>query len=89
MDNFIKSYNLVENTFFKNQGAPLPINDEDFSDAFFNCFDYLSSLKKEEVEMLKSDLTLHCKIVMFNTIKLQILAENPSFLKIPGLYKIF
>jgi hypothetical protein len=65
------------------------MDNQAFTDAFFECFDYLESLTKEEVEMLKSDVTLHCKIVMFDTIKLHILAQNPKFLKLPGFYKIF
>lgn len=87
--NFIKSYNIVENTYFKYQNSTIPMDDETFTTAFFECFDFLSALSKEEIDMLKSDLNLHCKLVMFDTIKLMILAQNPKMLHIPGFYKNF
>jgi hypothetical protein len=49
----------------------------------------LSSLKKEDIDFLKTDINLHCKIAMFDTIKLHLIAQNPSLRKIRTLHKIF
>lgn len=88
-NNFLNSYNTLENIYMRNRGLPLPLEDKEFSTAFFNCFDYLSSLKKEDIAFLKMDIDLHCKITMFDTIKLHLIAENPSLHKIQALHRIF
>ena len=87
--NFIKAYNFVENTYMQNRNGIIPMENQEFSQAFFDCFDFLSSLSKEEIDYLKSDVNLHCKLVMFDTIKLHIMAQNPRMLHIPGFYKNF
>lgn len=72
-----------------NKGKTLETDDPSFSEAFFYCYDYLNSLKKEELDILKSDINMHCKITMFDTIKLDIITRNPSLLHLPGMLKIF
>ena len=53
--------------------------------------EYIKNLHfgKEDIEFLKTDLNLHCKITMFDTIKLHLIAQNPSLRKIRTLHKIF
>lgn len=87
--NFISCSNELENLYRKYCSAEIPYNQNDFSTVFFECFDYLSSLKKEDIEVLKSNVELHSKILMFNAIKLNLIALNPALLKIPGFKKSF
>ncbi|HBG66089.1 MAG TPA: hypothetical protein DDW78_06405 [Treponema sp.] len=86
---FLRSYKVLESLYIQYKDKGIPMNRADFSGAFFGCYDYLSSLSPEDVALLKSDIGLHCKIVMFDTIKLHIIAENPRLLQIPGLQRIF
>ena len=89
-NNFLSSYNTLENCYLKKyRDTSIPLNDEEFSSSFFACFDFLSSLKKEDIDFLKTDINLHCKIAMFDTIKLHLIAQNPSLRKIRTLHKIF
>ena len=89
-NNFLNSYSVLENRYFKYRDCEaIPLTDDEFTQAFFSCFDFLSSLKKEDIEFLKTDLSLHCKITMFDTIKLHLISQNPSLRKIRTLHKIF
>ena len=88
-NNFISAYNTLENIYMQNRDQPLPLENPEFADAFFDCFDYLSSLKKEDIDFLKSDINLHCKITMFDTIKLHLISQNPALHRIQALHRIF
>lgn len=87
--NFLRSYNTLERLYMTRKDDVIPLDDDDFSNAFFDCFDYLSSLSNEDVAVLKGDVDLHCKIVLFDTIKLHLLTANPSLMHIPGFRRIF
>lgn len=86
---FLNSCSTLESLYRKYRDAAIPLNREDFSGAFFDCFDYLTSLSPDEMALLKSDVLMHCKIVIFDSIKLHLMAENPQLRKIPGFQRIF
>jgi len=86
---FLAAYNQIETLYLTYKNTTVPINDEEFTTPFFYCYDYLSSLKKEDLDLLKSDLNMHCKITMYDTIKLDLVTKNPSLMKIPGILRFF
>ena len=62
-NNFLSSYNTLENCYLKKyRDTSIPLNGDEFTSSFFACFDFLSSLKKEDIDFLKTDINLHCKI---------------------------
>lgn len=89
LNSFLTAYTNLESFYRTCKNDIIPKNDKNFYNPFFACLDYLSSLSKNDVEYLKSFVDMHCKIHMFNVIKLHLISQNPELIKIPGMLKRF